>query len=156
MELDSFRLEEYNQKDLTHRTVAIELANDVNGNYCFDIDYQVSELKKYKPPHNKAYIVYYLDIAVGYISLVHKEDRYEVSYSIVPKYRGHHLATILLKEFSNKVFEIYSEIDKITLLISRFNTPSKKTALAAGYKKENSARYTLVNPNKINHKTAQK
>lgn len=147
MELNSFKLIEYDQKNIDHRRVAVELSNEKNGNYYFgDIDYRISELKKYNSPYNKAYIAYYLDIAIGYISLAHKEDRYEVSYSIVPKYRGNHLASYLLKEFSEKIFEIYPEIDKITLLISNLNTPSKKTALNANYKKETSSRYVLINP----------
>lgn len=40
------------------------------------------------------------------------------------------------------MFEVYPEIDKLTLIINNLNTPSKKTANLAGYTQENSVRHT--------------
>jgi len=47
-----------------------------------------------------------------------------------------------LQEFSEKMYEIYPEIDKLTLVISEVNEHSQDAATLAGYTQENNTRYT--------------
>jgi len=146
MKLDNFDLVMCDANDIEHKTVLIELGNDRDGSYYLgDLFRQNEAIEMRKEEdylHNCSYIAYYNDEAVGYISLTHKEDRYEISYGIVPKHRGEYLGALLLQEFSEKVFEELPDIDKLTLLINNLNTASKKTASLAGYTQENRVRHT--------------
>lgn len=146
MKLDNFDLVEYNHNDAEHNGVLIELGNDRDGSYYLgDLFQQAMVIERRKEEdylHNYSYIAYYNDEAVGYISLTHKEERYEISYGIVPAHRGEYLGALLLQEFSEKLFEVFPDIDKLTLLINNLNTASKKTAKLAGYIQENSVRHT--------------
>lgn len=145
MELDNFYLAEYNNRNIDHKTTIIELENDKDGkNYLGDLEYHVLMVNKRQEenPCNHAYIAYYDDIPVGFISITSKDDNYQISYGIRPKKRGEYLGALLLQEFSEKMFDIYPEIDKLTLIINNLNTGSKKTASLAGYSQENSFRHT--------------
>lgn len=146
MELDNFYLEQYNDKNIDHKTVIVELYNDNDGKtYLGDLNYQVQEIakKNEEDNHNVAYIAYYNEEPVGYISLTATNKSFQISYGICPKKRGEYLGALLLQEFSEKVFEIYDDIDKLTLIINNLNTGSKKTAKLAGYIKENSYRHVI-------------
>lgn len=144
MKLDNFHLEEYDMTSSIHKTVVIELENDRDGKYYLgNLEYQIEEINKLRENDiiNQAYIAFYNEEAVGYISLSHKENRYEISYGIRPKYRGEHLGALLLQEFSEKVFEDNNKINELTLMICNQNTSSKKTASLAGYRKETSTKH---------------
>ena len=60
----------------------------------------------------------------------------------MPKSIGEHLGALLLQEFSEKMYEIYPEIDKLTLVISEVNEHSQDAATLARYTQENNTRYT--------------
>lgn len=91
---------------------------------------------------NHAYIVYYADIPIGFISITNKDESYQISYGIRLKSREEHLGTLLLQEFSEKMYEIYPKIDKLTLVISDVNERSQDAVTLAGYTQENNTRYT--------------
>lgn len=145
MQLDNFDLEEYDRNNIEHKTVVIELENDKNGKqYLGNIEYQVDaiNIRREEDMANRTYIAYYDMKPVGYISLTHKKDLYEISYGIRPKCQGERLGALLLQEFSEKVFEDYEKIDELTLMINTQNTSSKKTAELAGYTQETSTRHS--------------
>ena len=145
MELDNFYLAEYDGKNIDHKTTIIELENDKNGKqYLGNLEYHIAAVNRRKEESrcNHAYVAYYADIPIGFISITNKNESYQISYGIRPKSRGEHLGALLLQEFSEKMFEIYPEIDKLTLIINNLNTGSKKTADLAGYTQENSVRHT--------------
>ena len=145
MKLDNFNLEEYDKTNVDHKTTVIEIGNDTLGrDYLGDLEYHIACINKRKENSliNYAYIAYYDIEPVGFISISSKENGYEISYGIRPKYRGEHLGALLLQEFTERVFEKYDNIDEIKLIISNVNTGSKKTALLAGYEKKNSSTYT--------------
>lgn len=144
MNLDNFYLAKYDNGNIDHKTVVVELYNDRNAKqYLGDLEYQVQMIQKRREEdiHNTAYIAYYAEDPVGYISFTYKDDSYQISYGIRPKFRGEHLGALLLQEFSEKMFEVYPEVDTLTLMIHNLNTGSKKTASLAGFTQENSTRH---------------
>lgn len=145
MELDNFFLAEYDDANIDHKTVAIELENDSDGrNYLGNLEYHINMVNKRKEesPCNHAYIAYYDDIPIGFISITTKDESYQISYGIRPRNRGEYLGSMLLQEFSEKMFEVYKEINTLTLIINNLNSGSKKTAALAGYTQENKVRHT--------------
>lgn len=147
MNLNSFRLENYMRDIPSHRTVIVKLHNDQvmnKTNYLGDLDYHIQKIEKRKEENyiNGAYIAFYHNRAIGFISLTVEDESYQISYGIIPEFRGFHIGALLLQEFTEKIFETYKQIDKLTLIINSLNTGSKKTALLAGYEKENDTRYT--------------
>lgn len=146
MDLDNFNLEEYSPLNIGHKTVIIKLYNDINSRkYLGDLEYAISSINQRKESdylHNYAYIAYYNERPIGYISLAHKEKTYEVTYGIIPEERGYHLGSLLLQEFTEKVFEEIKDIDKLTLIINHLNTGSINTAKLAGYNQEEKNRFT--------------
>lgn len=146
MELDNFYLEKYTTDDYNHRTTIIELENDKDARlYLGNLENWILRMQEKEEIgfRNNAYIAYYKDNPepIGFISLTKNTERYEISYGIRPKYRGEHLAALLLQEFSETVFNTYSEINELTLNINNLNTPSKKTADLVGFEKETSTRH---------------
>lgn len=147
LELDNFFLAEYDPKNVDHKTTIIELENDEGGRkYLGDLEYHIELVnERYQENRcNHAFIAYYgeEEDPSGFISITGKDDAYQISYGIRPKYRGEYLGALLLQEFSEKMFEIYPEIDDLTLVINNLNTASRKTADLAGYTQEDRVSYT--------------
>lgn len=144
MELDNFFLAEYDFQNVDHRTVALEIENADKEHYLGDLEYHIARINQRREDNrcNHAYIAYYNDYPVGFISIFTEADSYQISYGIRPEKRGEYLGALLLQEFSEKMFEVYPEIDKLTLVIKNPNEYSKKTADLAGYTQENSVRHT--------------
>lgn len=145
MELDNFFLSEYDTKNIDHKTTIIELENDTEGRkYLGNLEYHIDMVNKRQEENrcNHAYIAYYNDTPIGFISITNKDESYQISYGIRPKNRGEYLGALLLQEFSEKMYEVYPEINTLTLIINDLNTGSRKTADLAGYTQENRVRYT--------------
>lgn len=143
MELDNFFLAGYDFQNDDHRMIVMELEEDdkKNGtNYIKDLEYHFAMINHRREDNrcNQAYIAYYNDYPVGFIAITKKDDIYEISYGIRPEKRGEYLGAMLLQEFSEKMFEVYPEIDKLTLIVNDLNTPSKKTADLVGYSLDDS------------------
>lgn len=146
MQLDNFYLEKYDSTIPIHKTVIIELCNDRNSSpFLGDLEHHILEVNKRKKEtfdlENIVYIAFYDYNPVGFISLTHQSERYEIAYGITPKFRGYHLGSLLLMEFSERIFMEFDKINELTLMISKQNTSSKKTALLAGFDKVSSAKY---------------
>lgn len=145
LKLDNFILEEFDKNNFEHKSTIIELQNDKLAQmYLGDLDYSLIRIEQRHEENkkNKAYIAYYNNEAVGYISLSCMSNDYEISYGILPKYRKQNLGALLLDEFSEKIFDIYLDIDKLSLQINKQNIGSIKLARLADYEKENITKYT--------------
>jgi predicted transcriptional regulator len=145
IELDNFILETYNNNDIDHRTTAIELCNDANGKkFLGDVLASIEWVfKKRESNHrNNAYVAFYDNEPVGFASLSINEDSYEISIGIRPKYRKEYMGALLTQEFSEKILEMYADVNKVTAIINNLNTGSKKMATMAGFIQENKVRYT--------------
>ncbi|MGN1338241.1 MAG: GNAT family N-acetyltransferase [Candidatus Coprovivens sp.] len=143
MELESFKLMEYNDS-IEHRRIIVELWNDEESrNFLYDLSKEIRYLeeKNFLDKRNNAYIVYKDNNPIGYISLKGENNKFTISYGLIKEYRGKHLGTQLLREFTSKVLVTYSDIDKLILIIDNKNIGSKKVAINAGYQKESIIRY---------------
>lgn len=101
MQLDNFYLEKYDSTIPIHKTVIVELCNDKNSSdFLGDLEYHILEVNKRKEEtfelENIIYIAFYNYNPIGFISLTHKSERYEIAYGITPKFRGYHLGSLLL------------------------------------------------------------
>ena len=136
MKLDNFLLEEFDEFDAVHRRV-ISMINDVQANkYLGDLEYHIKRVydrKKNDELHNEVYIAYYDSRPVGFISISHKDFGYEIASGILPLERGKHLGALLLQEFSEKLFELYDDIDEVMLKINPNNQSGIKAANLVGF-----------------------
>lgn len=142
--LDNFILEEYNFHNSAHKEVIYELNQDCQkylGNLFFMIErsFQRQEINQ----ENNFFIAYYNDDVIGIISLKVENQIYEISIGIRKKYRHQYLGTLLLQEFSEKLFEIYPHLQQLSLKIDSTNTNSIKAALLASYVHESNDMYTI-------------
>lgn len=134
---------EYNDS-IEHRRIIVELWNDDESrNFLYDLSKEIRYLeeKNFLDKRNNAYIVYKDNNPIGYISLKGENNKFTISYGLIKEYRGRHLGTKLLREFTSKVLVTYSDIDKLVLIIDNKNIGSKKVAINAGYQKESIIRY---------------
>lgn len=146
MKLDFFELQEYDFNNLNHRSVIIELYNDKDSRkYLGDLSYSIEMINKRKENNflNNAFIAYRNNNPIGYISITTKENNYEISYGILPKYRGENLGMLLLQDFSLNIFKENKNIDELSLIISKDNIKSRKTAISAGYYQENENKFSM-------------
>ena len=144
MKLDNFKLEEYNETNFEHKTTIIEISNDAYGRtFLGDLELHIMCVNKRKEESllNYAFIAYYNDKPVGFISIT-ENGNYEITYGIRPKYRGEYMGALLLQEFSEKIFEQFKDVNELKLFINNLNTASRKTALIAGYEKKNGITYS--------------
>lgn len=148
MELDNFILKEYDKENIEHCNVIDTLdIDEKTQKFVGRTRTLIQIINKRKEEedylHNNTYIAYYNDRPVGYISLTHKEDNYEVISGLLKEERNQHLGSLLLLEFSEKIFEEYKDIDKLTLKINSKNIGSIKCAELVGYKNEERDKYIM-------------
>lgn len=140
MELDNFILEEFSANNALHNEVLnITCSDSSSKKYLGNLKYTIERINQRKEENrcNAFYIAFYNGEPIGHISLTNIDNSYQISISILPKYRKQHLAALLTQEFSEKIFEVYDHIDKLDLVIDNNNIGSIKSALLAGYTKEN-------------------
>ena len=141
MKLEHFLLKLYNKEDNIHNQIIDKIQkDDLNNEYLGNIYSMINKIEKRKEDdflHNNTYIVYYNDKPIGYISLTHNNDDYEIIAGLIPEERNKHLGSLLLKEFTHSIFNEYKRIDKLTLKIDDKNIGSIKSAIKVGYIKEN-------------------
>lgn len=145
MELDNFFLAEYDPRNIDHKTVIIKLENaDRKDKYLGDLEYHIERINQRREFNrcNHAYISYYNDDPVGFISIYTENDSYQISYGIIPEKRKEYLGALLLQEFSEKMFEIYPEIENLTLTINTTNEASRKSAELVGFERQSTKKYT--------------
>ncbi len=142
--LDNFQLEEFNRENNEHREVLEKLNKDQGvKRYLGDINYSIERInKRYcENRFNKAFIPYYNEYPIGYISLSYIDDEYQISCGILNEFRKENLASLLLEEFSDYLLNNYEEIDKLTAKIESDNIGSIKAASLASYSEEDRNKY---------------
>ena len=140
LKLASFLLEEYDESIIDHKIVAIKLDNENSFLGC--VTRHIEKLNENKLKNDCAYVAYYNDTPIGFISIRALKENYEIRYGILPEYRNQHLGTLLLKEFSNKMFE-NPNISELNIFINSANIASRKLALQVGYEKVTSVKYKM-------------
>lgn len=147
LQLDNFTLEPYSKNNIDHRSVVITLGNDqATKKYLGDLDYMIERIRQRRLENfvDEAYVVYYGgDYPIGILSLSVLEGKYEISIGILPEYRGQHLASLLLSEFTELTFEMYPELESISTQINPSNEGSIKSAMLAGYERKNKTEYSI-------------
>lgn len=145
MKLDNFILEEYNENKAEHKKTISEISSDGDSRmYLGDLKTFVDFFKNLKNQSllNILFIAYYNREPIGFITISDIGD-YEICYGLRPKCRGEYLGSLLLQEFSEKVFERYENIDELKLFIDELNISSKKTAELAGYQENDNDSYSM-------------
>lgn len=142
LQLDNFILEEYNDSNVEHKAAIKELDNENSflGSVTRSIEKLNNEKEEKKLNQDCAYVAYYENHPIGFISISTSKDKYVIRYGILPIYRKKHLGFLLLQQFSNKMFE-QPNIDELTLFINNTNTASKKIANLVGYEQITNVRY---------------
>lgn len=141
--LETFDLIEYNELDLDHRIVTINLWNDKSvSSFMGDIEEFIFNVinSKSDDNYNNIYLVEKNNSIIGLVSLYCLDTKYEICYAILEQYRNNHYASKLLKEFSNYVFN-NTNIDNLYLYINKSNIVSLKVASNNGYLKTGDVEY---------------
>lgn len=144
IKLDNFILEKLDLSYKDHQDVINSLTVDKNTQkYLGDLLYSFKriELRHMENPLNAAYIAYYNDYPIGYISLSYMKNSYQLSIGILPAYRGQNMAALLTDEFSEYLFDNYKEINDISLEINTKNIGSIKSAILASYQQVGETTY---------------
>lgn len=142
LKLDNFILEEYNYN---HNNILNQLQIDQNTKkYLGDLKFTITMIKKRNIENNinKAYIAYYNNYPIGFITVSYMEESYQISYAILPEYRKQNLGSLLLQEFSEALFQKYSNIDELVLKIKDDNIGSKNVARLAGFEESAKESFT--------------
>lgn len=146
IELKNFYLENYNEYNNEHKSTMILIGNDKDSQkYLGNIDYMIHEIKRRRENNNtdEIYIVFenkkFAD-PIGFISVSIIDGLFEISYGILPKYRGKGYASKILGEFSQYLFKNY-EIEDLYLQINKENEGSIKVALKNGFDNERLTKY---------------
>jgi len=144
--LDSFVLEEYDEENLEHVNVIYELNKDGSTKkFLGDINYMLMRIKirSEENKYNRAFIAYFGDHPIGYISLSYINNEYQIASGILNEFRRENLASSLLQDFSYYLLDNFEDIDKLVLRIDEDNIGSQMVASLVGYEKENRVKYTM-------------
>lgn len=145
VELDSFFLIEFCPDNLEHQQILQQIEATPDGQkFLGNLSYAIQRIHQRREVHpfNMAYIVYFFDEPMGYISISFLEEQYQISYGIIPEMQGQYLGSFLLMEFSDFLFQRFPEIQKLILKIKQDNLGSIKLAQKVGYEKEDSETYS--------------
>lgn len=145
--LDNFILEEYSSYNSEHVKVVFELNKDQDTKrFLGDVNYTIERTMIRRTDdlnhYNIAFIPYYNDYPIGYISLVYLQHEYQIIYGILNRFRKQNLGALLLDEFSEYFLSYYSEIDSLNLKIDEDNLGSRKVADLAGYHQDSDTKYS--------------
>lgn len=144
--LDNFKLEKYNKYDGDHISTIETLAIDPNITKDFgNLEYMVTCIeRRYRENfYDQLFIAYYKDHPIGFISTSLVDDTYDIRNGILTKYRGYHLSSLLLLEFSEYLFKINSNIQELCIEINKENTEEIENALLIGYESIGRNKYIL-------------
>ncbi len=97
--LDNFILEEYSSYNSEHVKVVFELNKDQDTKrFLGDVDYTIEQTMIRRTDdlnhYNIAFIPYYNDYPIGYISLVYLQHEYQIIYGILNRFRKQNLGAL--------------------------------------------------------------
>ena len=140
MKLDNFILESYNNLPEHQRVIDSLMKSDVHS-YLGNIYYMIQNIYKRKEEYpltlNEFYIAYYNDYPVGIVSITYMNEREEMSCGILPQFEHQHLGSLLLLEFTEKIFALNPSLDSLYSVIDKKNIASQRMVLNTGGHKEN-------------------
>ncbi len=147
MQLDNFYLERYQDFNLEHRSI-MTIIDNTSRKYLGDLFFLINNTNKRFEDNNidSIYIAYYNNYPIGFISLNIYDNKPFISYALLSEYQHQYLGSLLLLEFSDKLFNIYN-FDNLYLDINQSNIASIKTSQIVGYKKRSLTKYVLSNYN---------
>lgn len=143
--LDNFTLIEYDPNRSEQKYLVDRLKQEPAVNkYLGDLQYMALRIaqRKEENQYNLLFLAYYDEDPIGFISLTYLDESYQISSALFKEYRGQNLGSLLLQEFSEKVFEEFP-IDKLVLKINSENIAGQKAAELVGYDKEDSTTYAM-------------
>ena len=139
----SFDLYEYDYNNLDLRSVLINLSNDENTRYFLgNLDVFIENVRRNKDPFSEVYIATLNGEPIGLISLNYLKTKYEICYAILPEKRKQGLASLLLGEFTEYVFN-NTNIKDLYLYINTSNKSSLIVAYNNDYIKSNKIEYKI-------------
>jgi len=166
LKLDNFTLYEYKDcgefDDIIRK---IELSD--SSHYLGNIKYAIKRInqRKMENPNNFAFMAYYDDCPMGYISITYVDSQYQVSVGVLPEFRKQNLGSLLLEEFSERILDYKNvhdliekcegkvkpdmydkglssvDIEELVLKIDPSNIASHKMAQSVGYEQVDSTTY---------------
>ena len=141
IKLKTFTLQEYNPDDIDHKSTMISLFNDKDTNtFMGNVEDFGKNILKAKDGYSNMYIAYKDDNPIGLVSLYFLDSKYEVCYAILPEYRQQGLASLLLGEYTDYIFN-NTNIEDLYLYINKANRNSIIVANRNGYNKTAGVEY---------------
>jgi len=138
---DSFELHEYDSSNVDDRKTIITLFNDDKTRlFLGNIDAFIDNVRNNKDIYSNVYIASFKGEHIGLISLNYLQSKYEICYAILPEKRRQGLASLLLGEFTEYVFN-NTDIKDLYLYINTANKSSLLVAYNNDYTKTNRIEY---------------
>jgi RimJ/RimL family protein N-acetyltransferase len=134
MKLNTINIEEYNNKSISHRTLAMNIANDpLTRSTFYDFNNYIVKVQSGSCV-NKVYVCSKDGRNIGIITLELLDSKYELSYAIDSNARGYEYEETILNEVSEYLLH-KKGLFPLYLLIKPDNQISKVVASRSGYKK---------------------
>ena len=143
----NFTFEDYDENDFEHKCVLMQLENDQDVKDAFySIQSYVVNIQENvdKTLIDHVCVARIHTLYVGMIMSKKYGDKVEVSYALLPKYRGEGIAAFMLESYCNILFKTY-DLDKIYLQIRQDNIASRIVASRVGFSKDKGTRYVMNN-----------
>lgn len=148
IKLNTFTLCLFNKDSLEHKKFFMDLIHDETIFKRFQ-GILPNLVRETENVFNKGFLLKTDDNYIGYVDISNYDQMAKCVYvrgAILNLFQGKNYGHIMLKEISDYLFNCYSEIEYIRLVIDPDNIPSIKTALSCGYKLVGNY-YVLYNPN---------
>ena len=146
IKLDDFLLETYDNKNFSHVVFKEKLINSNDSKLISnDIDNYIIKTKKSGKIDkiSNVYVVKYRNDLIGMVFVNYhpeeeKEDvllkeEIEIGLGLLDEYKGMHLGSLIEKELSTKLLNIYPQFNEIVVRINEDNIESIKSAKNAGF-----------------------
>lgn len=135
--LPTFVLEKYDSSLDSHKNYAEILENDKDYDEYMEPFWSLENSVNYHSKEGKYTAVYLAFIdseLIGMVGIIWVYDFPELVVSILPDKRGNHYSSVLLKEYTDYVFENYKEYTKLYAFVHDENTHSINNVKKAGFK----------------------
>ena len=138
---DTFELHVYDSSNALDYKTIITLFNDEQTRlFLGNVVAFIENVRRNKDPFSEVYIAALNGESIGLISLNYLNTKYEICYAILPEKRKQGLASLLLGEFTEYVFN-NTNIKDLYLYINTSNKSSLIVAYNNDYIKSNKIEY---------------
>ena len=141
--IGSFYIEEYDAKNIDHKSTLVRLSNQEDFKYIGELDWLEDEFRtsREKGERDTLNIAYIGDVPVGIIGFNVIKDEYQLMIAILPEFRGQRYSSRLALEYARFLFKQYPEIPNVHAAINKNNLISIKSAKREGFLEANSSMY---------------